>query len=345
MGGGNSKDKVAEELMKKKLAEFKQRQDDLERILNRGRPLIEKQPHLGHIKMPVAPSGKGKSTVCNVFEGTSFPTGASRMDVTKCMEAKVFPDKVVVDTVGMDVNYENIGKIFLLFFIHGIFPDYFIHVNDDPRLASIAGVTDLMNVGLIKMCLVEFRAADFYEAIELKKPFASAIARGAGFEVVPSMKVEKLEAKLASDPKNEEIKEELAEAEQKVIVAERRNAQKEASNAELERWIAHEDLASHFVYFNWQRDAEKKPPLPAPTGTMHTAFMAYFFDEAGRYKPAEYPEYIEGLERRNPFELLRGLMIMAVKVLKKHTPINEKTGETVTPPKDWEVNYLRDKVW
>ena len=121
---------AVERLLKRQKQEFDKRQEVLEHILNRGRPLIDKQPHLGHIKMPIAPRGKGKSTVCNIFEGTKFPTGDSTEDVTMCMESKVFPDKVIVDTVGMDVTLENIGKIFLLFFIHGIFPDYFIHIDD-----------------------------------------------------------------------------------------------------------------------------------------------------------------------------------------------------------------------
>jgi hypothetical protein len=129
--------KAIQAMMEKNLKDFNERQEVLERILNHGRPLIEKQPHLGHIKMPVAPRGKGKSTVCNIFEGTKFETGDTLADVTVCMEAKVFPDKVIVDTVGMDVTLENIGKIFVLFFIHGIFPDYFIHV-DDVRTAAQA---------------------------------------------------------------------------------------------------------------------------------------------------------------------------------------------------------------
>ena len=128
--------KAIDAMMQKNLKDFNERQEVLERILNRGRPLIDAQPHLGHIKMPIAPRGKGKSTVCNIFEVPQddgvpkFETGDTLEDVTVCMEAKVFPDKVIVDTVGMDVTLENIGKIFLLFFIHGIFPDYFIHIDD-----------------------------------------------------------------------------------------------------------------------------------------------------------------------------------------------------------------------
>jgi hypothetical protein len=319
--------------------EFNNLQARLSRILNRGRPIIDKQPHLGHIKMPVAPRGKGRSTVCNVFENTSFPTGESLEDVTKCMEAKVFPDKVIVDTVGMDVTLENVGKIFLLFFIHGIFPDNLLLVDDTPRLGSIVSLLRFLKVGMVKACLVEFRAADYYREKERGRPEREAIARGAGFEMYPTAKIERLEARLARDPHDEDAKQDLKETEKYMEILKERNKHRIQYKSDLQSWLTRAGIASSCVSYTGLSMV-----LPVPEGSMREVFMRAFFDSEGHYKLQTYPEYIKGLEKRNMTEIMRGLMLQAVHILGQHSGVDHY-GATSIPVKDWEVKFINDSSW
>jgi hypothetical protein len=202
----------------------------------------------------------------------------------------------------------------------------------------------LVKAGLVKSCLVEFRAADYYREKEHGRPEHECIARGAGFETPPTAKVEKLRIKLARYPDDADIKQELDEAMRQVETAMARNARQAQIQEDVRRYIAEVGISSSCVTYMGQ-----SPVLPVPSGSMRQVFMSYFFDPAtGRYKKQTYPEYIKGLEHRDMTEVMRGLMLQAVHILVRHTKIGESgknIGAPERPPQEWEVAFIHDEVW
>jgi hypothetical protein len=203
---------------------------------------------------------------------------------------------------------------------------------------------DLVRAGLVKSCLVEFRAADYYREKEHGRPEHECIARGAGFETPPTAKVEMLKIRLARYPDDTDAKQELDEAKRQVETANARNARQAQIQEAVRKHIADAGLSSSCV-----ASAGHSPVLPVPSGSMREVFMSHFFDAAtGRYKKQTYPEYIKGLEKRDMTEALRGLMLQAVHILMRHTKISEggkDVGAPERPPREWEVPFIYDEVW
>lgn len=203
---------------------------------------------------------------------------------------------------------------------------------------------DLVRAGLVKSCLVEFRAADYYFAKQLGYPELECVARGTGFETPPTAKVKGLMIKLARDPDDADTKQALDEAKRQVETANARNARQARIQEDVRRFIAGVGISSSCVTYMGQ-----SPVLPVPSGSMREVFMSHFFDAAtGRYKKQTYPEYIKGLEKRDMTEALRGLMLQAVHILMRHTKISEggkDVGAPERPPREWEVPFIYDEVW
>jgi hypothetical protein len=203
---------------------------------------------------------------------------------------------------------------------------------------------DLVRAGLIKSCLVEFRAADYYREKEHGRPEHECIARGAGFETPPMAKVERLKIRLARYPDDADAKQELDDAMRQVETANARNARQAQIQEAMRKQMAELNISSSCVTYMGQ-----SPVLPVPSGSMRQVFMSHFFDAAtGHYKKQTYPEYIKGLEHRDMTEVMRGLMLQAVHILMRHTKISENgkdVGAPERPPQEWEVAFIHDEVW
>jgi len=114
--------------------------------------------------MSIGNSGCGKSTILNIFYKSNFKTGKSIHDVTQEMTCEVINNMRIVDTVGFLPSLHNIGKMFILFFYRGFFPDYFIFPINNDRLEDVKTLRLLIDMGFIKTIVVPFNSKVYYNA-------------------------------------------------------------------------------------------------------------------------------------------------------------------------------------
>eukprot|EP01117_Protostelium_nocturnum_P014645 TRINITY_DN5595_c0_g1_i2.p1 TRINITY_DN5595_c0_g1~~TRINITY_DN5595_c0_g1_i2.p1 ORF type:complete len:241 (-),score=67.30 TRINITY_DN5595_c0_g1_i2:45-767(-) len=117
--------------------------------------------------MAIGHSGTGKSTSLNIIFGTDFISGKSIQDVTVEMSSKKSKSgTTVIDTVGFLPNLSNVGKMFILFFVRRLFPDYLIYPAGAGRIVDVISLNQLLSQGYIKGVIFPFSANVYYSVEE-----------------------------------------------------------------------------------------------------------------------------------------------------------------------------------
>jgi len=170
-------EKIIEKIINVDKDRYDQDQEFLASILNQGLPKIERSKKG---VMTIGPSGTGKSTVLNIFYKANFKTGVSATDVTVEMtlgESQAL-GMVVCDTVGFLPTIANVGKMFVLFFHRGFFPDSLVYPASTDRIVDILTLQRLAEAGFIKVTIFPFNAKVYYAIEQYSEPNAVKDALG-----------------------------------------------------------------------------------------------------------------------------------------------------------------------
>jgi hypothetical protein len=157
--------KVIEKIINIDKDKFETNQRILSAILNNGYSRIARASQ--ETFMPIGPSGAGKSTTLNLFFGGNFVAKKDVVDVTRNFTITPLNNYQVIDSVGFLPTFTNIGKLFILFFHHGFFPDYFLYPASSDRVVDILYLQDVIRAGLVKIVVFPFKASSYYDLLRV----------------------------------------------------------------------------------------------------------------------------------------------------------------------------------
>jgi hypothetical protein len=250
----------------------------LEKVLNAGIARILAQT--GETLMAIGPSGSSKSSTLNTFYGTTFVTGTTVADCTRELTQQTAAGRIVIDTVGFLPTYGNIGKMFLLFFIRGVFPDYLVIPASTGRLADVQALAPFIRSHLLKGVIFNFNANVYYA---LKGHVSDEHAKMTALGFTPAQIPAASGAGAAPSP--ETVPPHVAD---------------------MQKYVENNGWEGAFVVY------PGAGPIARPTGSMRDRFLAEFFVD-GKYKVKSYDDHMKDLDAgRNQMEMLRGILVDAI---------------------------------